>query len=67
MQNTVQPTYDRKHTFRDFCHEEAVLEKSYATARNLVELTSTSAQQGVKEKNCIQINNENDENIKIRT
>ena len=33
-------------TFRDFRHEEAVLEKSYATARNLEKLTSTLAQQG---------------------
>ena len=53
--------------FRDFCHEEAVLEKSYATARNLEKLTSTSAQQGVEAKNYIKSNNKNDENIKIRT
>ena len=54
-------------TFRGFCHEEAVLEKSYVIARNLKKLTSTSEQQGVEVKNYIKSNDDNDENIKIRT
>ena len=46
-------------TFRDFCNEEGVLEKSYVVAMNLEKLTSKQAQQGLEAMNYIKSNNNN--------